>query len=145
MPRKLTVQRHISPQNVPDLTRRPNPAPEHKRHHALNTQIATQKNVSDQTRPGEQKRRATPGRSLLVNTGRDDWIRTSDPLLPKQETSVRLRLSTVCLPRLDATSRNSLKGLCGWSSKTHFGRIVLMQSPQSYGLPKINDPSPFQW
>ena len=38
----------------------------------------------DQIWPGEQKRRATPGRSLLVNTGRDDWIRTSDPLLPKQ-------------------------------------------------------------
>ena len=33
---------------------------------------------------GGQKPRATPGRSLLVNTGRDDWIRTSDPLLPKQ-------------------------------------------------------------
>ena len=37
----------------------------------------------DRNRTGGQKERATPGRSLLVNTGRDDWIRTSAPLLPK--------------------------------------------------------------
>ena len=44
---------------------------------------------SDQTWPGGQKERATPGRPLLVKTGRDDWIRTSDPLLPKQGVRTR--------------------------------------------------------
>ena len=59
---------------------------------------------SDRNRPGGQKIRATPGRPLLVNTGRDDWIRTSDPLLPKQETYDRLRLSSGCAYVPEGTS-----------------------------------------
>ncbi len=32
--------------------------------------------------PESKKKEQPLRRSLLVNTGRDDWIRTSDPLLP---------------------------------------------------------------
>ena len=38
----------------------------------------------DRNRPVDKKKERPLRRSLLVNTGRDDWIRTSDPLLPQQ-------------------------------------------------------------
>jgi hypothetical protein len=43
-----------------------------------------QKKVRAKIWAGEQKERMTPGRLLPVNTGRDDWIRTSAPLFLKQ-------------------------------------------------------------
>jgi hypothetical protein len=43
----------------------------------------------------EGKKKERPlRRSLLANTGRDIWIRTSDPLLPKLERSASLSLRT---------------------------------------------------
>ena len=50
------------------------------------------------------KRRATPGRPLLVNTGRDDWIRTSDPLLPKQRRTFGYA-SLPCTYQTDTSSK----------------------------------------
>ena len=51
----------------PGLAPERKPAPEHQRHHPLNTQLVTQEHLQYRTRTGEQKEKATPGRSLSCN------------------------------------------------------------------------------
>ncbi len=60
--------------SVPDLPRRQNPAPEYINATFLETSNYHLEVCLDQTWTGDKKLRATPGRALLVNTGRDDKI-----------------------------------------------------------------------
>ena len=95
-PRESTVQRHRQTIKCPREAPEPNPRPgAHKtsisEHSICNLGYPSGPDLARRT-----KEKSAPGRPLIVNTGRDDWIRTSDPLLPKQEASVRLRLPSVC-------------------------------------------------
>ena len=95
-PRESTVQRHRQTIKCPREAPEPNPRPgAHKtsisEHSICNLVYPSGPDLARRT-----KEKSAPGRPLIVNTGRDDWIRTKVSLLPKQKASVRLRLPSVC-------------------------------------------------
>ena len=93
-------------------------------------------------RTGRQKERATPGRPLLVDTGRDDWIRTSDPLLPKQ----RRTFGYASLPCAYVPDRTSSKGVPGWYQRVvSFDPLIILSILGDHGWMRKNIVILFNW